>query len=149
MLTPLADIWDDLPGRGLGAVIGLVIGAVIAWAIARYRRMRERQRILRGDARDTVVIHQHILERPADGGAPVLRIRALGQGELRHVVPNTHLATILRDRAEAVTTHDTLISMAGAEGSYLLETLTGFVCDRVSNVPFEHDLYVMAPCCEP
>jgi hypothetical protein len=39
--------------------------------------------------------------------------------------------------------------MVGAEGSYLLETLTNFVCDRVGNQPFEHDLYVMAPCCEP
>ena len=48
-----------------------------------------------------------------------------------------------------VTQRDTLISMEGAEGSYLLETLTNFVCDRVANAPFEHDLYVMAPCCEP
>ena len=39
--------------------------------------------------------------------------------------------------------------MEGAEGSFLLETLTGFVCDRVANAPFEHDLFVMAPCCEP
>jgi len=23
------------------------------------------------------------------------------------------------------------------------------VCDRVANAPFEHDLFVMAPCCEP
>lgn len=30
-----------------------------------------------------------------------------------------------------------------------METLTGFVCDRTANAPFEHDLYVMAPCCEP
>jgi hypothetical protein len=39
--------------------------------------------------------------------------------------------------------------MTGAEGSYLLETLTGFVCDRTANASFEHDLYVLAPCCEP
>jgi hypothetical protein len=39
--------------------------------------------------------------------------------------------------------------MEGAEGSYLLETLTDFVCQHASNAPFEHDLYVMAPCCEP
>jgi hypothetical protein len=39
--------------------------------------------------------------------------------------------------------------MEGAQGSYLLETLTNFLCDRVANAPFEHDLYVMAPCCEP
>jgi hypothetical protein len=150
MLTPLvADIWDDVPGRGLGALIGLVLGALIAAVIARWRRMRERQRILRGDARDTVTINHHVVERPPGDGAPVLRIRALGQAELRHVVPNVHLAAILRHRAEAVTTEDTLISMEGAEGSYLLETLTGFVCDRTANAPFDHDLYVMAPCCEP
>src|SRR5262245_26452431 len=111
--------------------------------------MRERRRILLGDARDTVVINQHLLDRPPGGGPPVLRIRALGQGQLRHVVPNGHLAIILRERAEAVTAHDTLISMEGAEGSYLLETLTGFVCDRVANAPFDHELFVMAPCCEP
>jgi hypothetical protein len=145
----MADIWDELPGRGFSALIGLVLGALIAWAIARWRRMRERHRILRGDARDTVVINQHLVEYPPGDEAPVLRVRALGQGELRHVVPNGHLASILRRRAEEVTTHNTLISMEGAEGSYLLETLTGFVCDRVANAPFEHDLYVMAPCCEP
>src|SRR5262249_57207485 len=87
MHTLLADIWDDLPGRGLGAVIGLILGALIAWGIARWRRMRERRRILHGDARDTVVINQHLLDRPPGGGPPVLRIRALGQGQLRHVVP--------------------------------------------------------------
>jgi hypothetical protein len=27
--------------------------------------------------------------------------------------------------------------------------MTYFVCDRVANSPFDHDLYVMAPCCEP
>jgi hypothetical protein len=39
--------------------------------------------------------------------------------------------------------------MDGAEGSFLLETLTGFVCDRIGSLAFEHDLHVMAPCCEP
>jgi hypothetical protein len=39
--------------------------------------------------------------------------------------------------------------MDGAEGSFLLETLTNFIGDRVGNAPFEHDLYAMAPCCEP
>jgi hypothetical protein len=39
--------------------------------------------------------------------------------------------------------------MEGSAGSFLLETLTGFVGDRVGNRDFEHDLYVMAPCCEP
>src|SRR5262249_22023385 len=101
------------------------------------------------DARDTVVIHQHIVE-PGEGGLPAtLRIRTLGQQELSHVVPNGHLAAVLQRRAAHVTAEDPLICMEGAEGSYLLETLTNFVCDRVANAPFAHDVYVMAPCCEP
>src|SRR4029079_12909471 len=116
-------------------------------------RYRQRQRVLRGDARDTVVINHHLVET-ADGpnGAKVpavLRVRSLGQGEAGRVVPNGHLAAELLRRAFRVTERDTLISMEGAEGYYLLETLTNFVCDRVANSPFDHDLYVMAPCCEP
>ena len=85
----------------------------------------------------------------ARGGVPTaVRIRAVGQSEAR-VVPNGHLAAVLLRRAFHVSPRDTLISMEGAEGSYLLETLTNFVCDRVANGPFDHDLYVMAPCCEP
>jgi hypothetical protein len=139
--------FEELGGRALPPLIGLVAGGVIAWVFAHWRRLRERRRILRGDARDTVVIHHHLLQR--DNEAAVLRIRSLGQGELRHVVPNGHLASIFRARAEAITDRDTLISMEGAEGSYLLEMLTGFVCDRTANAGFDHDLYVMAPCCEP
>src|SRR6202007_2416960 len=74
-----------------------------------------------------------------------LRIRSLGQAEVSQVVPNGYLAGELLGRAFRVTPRDTLISMEGAQGSYLLETLTNFLCDRVANSPFEHDLYVMAP----
>ena len=148
-------IVNELTGRGLGVVIGLAIGTLIAGVIARWRRHQERQSILRGDARDTVVIQHHLVEPgpPTEpGGAPtvgVLRIRSVGQAELNRVVPNGHLEAVFLRRAFAVTTRDTLISMVGAEGSYLLETLTNFVGDRVANGPFDHDLYVMAPCCEP
>lgn len=151
----LEKLLDELPGRGAGVLVGLVAGGVIAGVVARWRRHRERMCVLRGDARDTVVIHHHLVEAgpPAEPGGPptadVLRIRTVGQSELSRVVPNGHLANVLLDRAFAVTTHDTLISMAGAEGSFLLETLTNFVCDRAANGPFDHDLYVMAPCCEP
>jgi hypothetical protein len=143
---------DKLHDRGASVLLGLALGALVTGLIAWWRRRRERSRILLGDARDTVVIEQHIIEK-VDGadGNPVrtLRIRSLGQGELQHVVPNSHLAGEFSHRAFRVTSRDTLISMAGAEGSYLLETLTNFVCDRVANEPFEHDLFVMAPCCEP
>jgi hypothetical protein len=145
---PIIDwIVDKLSGHGANVLIGLVIGAVVTWLIARWRRIQERRKILQGDARDTVVIEHHIIE--TDSGRPArLRIRCLGQAELRNVVPNGHLAGELRHRAFQVTPLDTLISMEGAEGSFLLETLTGFVCDRTGSPPFDHDLFVLAPCCE-
>lgn len=151
-----AAIWDELGVKGVSVLLGLIVGSAITWLLARWKRISERRSVLRGDARDTVVIAYHVVEseQSADGhGAKrvprVLRIRSLGQGQLNQVIPNGHLASVLHDRAHAVTPRDTLISMAGAEGSYLLETLTNFVCDHVANEPFEHDLYVMAPCCEP
>jgi hypothetical protein len=158
----LADILEDtgreLSWRGASVLVGLVLGGLIAGLFSLWRRRRERRRIERGDARDTVVIEHHIVEAveetDPDTGRPrkrpaAMRIRALGQSELCRVVPNGHLAAELLHRAFCVTPTDTLISMEGAEGSFMLETLTGFVCDRTANAPFAHDLYVMAPCCEP
>ncbi len=152
----LQGLLNELSGRGAAALLGVTAGALGAWLLARWRRAQDRRRILSGDARETVVINHHLVETvevPTPNGTKkvptVLRIRTLGQGELAHVVPNRHLAAHLLERARQVTAHDTLISMHDAEGSYLLETLTSFVCDRAGNGPFEHDLYVMAPCCEP
>jgi hypothetical protein len=149
----LADFFEQIGGHGTGALAGLILGSVVTWLLARWRRHQERQSILRGDARDTVVIAHHLLETATGPGenqaAATLRIRSLGQAELLRVVPNGHLASELLYRARQVTPRDSLISMEGAEGSFLLETLTNFVGDRVANGPFAHDLYVMAPCCEP
>jgi len=149
----------ELGGRGAAALVAFLLGGLLSWALGRLRRLREKQSILRGDARNTVVIEHHIVERaevpdPERPGqtrrAPsALRVRALGQSELNRVVPNGHLAAELETRARNATTRQTLISMEGAEGSFLLETLSAFVGDRVGNQGFDHDLYVMAPCCEP
>jgi hypothetical protein len=146
------DFLHELQGRGFSVLLGLLIGGLITWFFARWRRFRQRQSVLCGDARDTVVLNLHVVESaetPAGRVPTALRIRSLGQAEIHRVVPNDHLASILSKRAFAVTPRDTLISMEGAEGSFLLETLTNFVCDRVANGAFAHDLYVMAPCCEP
>jgi len=148
-----ANFFEELTGRGFGVVLGILIGGILTWIFARWKRYRDRLSILTGDARDTVVITQHLVETAAGADGTrvptTLRLRSLGQEQVDAVVPNGHLAAELLRRAFRVTQHDTLISMEGAEGSYLLETLTNFVCDRVANAPFEHDLYVMAPCCEP
>lgn len=151
-------LWHEVGSRGISVCLGIIAGTCITAVVARWRRHRERMCILRGDARDTVVINHHVIETHEEaiipGEPPVtrpksMRLRCLGQSEVSRVVPNGHLASILLKRAFAVTNRHTLISMDGAEGSYLLETLTNFVCDRVSNGPFPHGLYVMAPCCEP
>jgi hypothetical protein len=149
----------ELGGRGAATLLAFLLGGFASWALGRWRRRRQRLSILRGDARDTVVIQHHIVEvaEAPDPEHPgrmrkvpsALRVRALGQSELSRVVPNGHLAAEFLARAWKVTARQTLISMVGAEGSFLLETLTGFVGDRVGNQEFEHDLYVMAPCCEP
>jgi hypothetical protein len=153
-----ASFLDDIGVKIALAFTGLICGGLMTWLLERWKRRKERLSILKGDARDTVVIHQHIVETGSvtvAGSATAarapksLRVRTLGQSELYRVVPNGHLARELLRRAFQVTSRDTLISMEGARGSYLLETLTNFVCDRVGNEPFEHDLYVMAPCCEP
>lgn len=152
------DIWHEVGSRGVGVCLGLIAGTTITAIVARWKRHQERVSILRGDARDTVVISHHVIETHQEplipGEAPIerpktMRIRSLGQSELSRVVPNGHLASVLMKRALEVTPSHTMISMEGEEGSYLLETLTNFVCDRVANAPFAHGLYVMAPCCEP
>jgi hypothetical protein len=149
----------EFSGRGIEALVAFLLGGIVSWGLGRWRRMRQRRSILRGDARDTVVIEYHIVETaeatdPEHPGQSrtvpsAMRIRTLGQSEMSRVIPNGHLAAEFSNRAWRVTPRQTLISMEGAEGSYLLETLTGFVGDRVGNQGFEHDLYVMAPCCEP
>lgn len=149
----------ELGGRGMAAVIAFLLGGLASWGIGRWRLLRQKQSVLRGDARDTVVIEQQIVERaelpdPEHPGRTrsvpsALRIRVLGQSRLTDVVPNGHLAAEFLARAWNVTPSQTLISMAGPEGSFLLETLTGFVGDRVGSQMFDHDSYVMAPCCEP
>src|SRR5262249_39406647 len=129
----------EFGGKGFSVLLGLILGGLLAWLAGHWRRYKQRQSVIQGDARDTVGIHHHLIERtaaPNGSSTTILRVRTLGQSELDRVVPNGHLAAVLLQRAFAVTPRDTLISMEGAEGSFLLETLTNFVCDRTKNAPF-------------
>jgi hypothetical protein len=119
----LMNLLHEVSGKSLGVLVGMLLGSLATALVARRRRMKERQLIMVGDARDTVVIHHHIVESShmidssgAKCTVKVLRIRTLGQSELNRVVPNGHLAGILLQRAHEVIPQDTLISMAGAEG---------------------------------
>jgi len=144
---------DELPNRFVGIGIGLGFGWLFGWLVARYQRRKDRLTILAGNARDSVVVDLHLVEKEMrpDGTAPPksLRIRSLAQAQLRQVVPNRHLSAILLKRAGSATAARPLIGMDGAQGSFLLESLMNFVGDRLGNAPFDHHLYVMAPCCEP
>ena len=109
----LDNLIQELGTRGIGVLLGLILGSLITGLIAYWRRIRERRRILLGDARDTVVIHQHLIDSAevTDGAgrarAPTtMRIRCVGQGQVRYVVPNGHLASVLLHRARAVTSRD-------------------------------------------
>lgn len=150
-----ATLPEELGNRAAGTVLALLIGGAAGWCYARWKRRREKRSVFTGDARDTVSIQHHLIETVADAAMPagqrvsVLRVRTLGQAQLETVVPNSHLASVLWTRAARVSATMPLISMVGAEGSFLLETLSGFCGDRLGQAGFEHDLYVMAPCCEP
>src|SRR5262245_31581426 len=117
---------DEVSGRSLGAIAGFIVGSGLTWMVARWRRYRAKRSIFRGDARDTVIIAQHLVESEERAGpegksvrvAKTLRIRSVGQAQLDRLVPNNHLAAVFLRRAWRVTSHDTLISMEGAEGSY-------------------------------
>jgi hypothetical protein len=147
------DFYFDFAGRTAATIVGVVFGAMAAWFLGRWKRHREHKHILTGNAHDTVVVEHHLVERTVDSQGRekplALRIRSLGQAQINHVIPNGYLAAELVGRALAVTPRHTLISMEGAEGSYLLETLMNFVCDRVHSWGFDREQYVMAPCCEP
>ena len=53
---------EELGGRGIGVLLGLVLGTLITGLIAYWRRHLEKRRILLGDARDTVGIHHHLVD---------------------------------------------------------------------------------------
>ena len=61
-LKMLTSLLHEASGRTLGVLVGMMAGSLITAIIAQRRRLRERRRILEGDARDTVVIHQHVIE---------------------------------------------------------------------------------------
>jgi hypothetical protein len=98
-------MWDvftrELVGRGTASFVAFVLGWVSGRLMVRWRRMRQRRLILKGDARDSVVIEHHTVEA-ASGPDPenpgrtrpvrdILRIRMLGKDELGRVIPNGHL----------------------------------------------------------
>jgi hypothetical protein len=138
----------DLESRLFGILLGLSVGTLVAWLTARWRLARAKRSLLAGNADDLLVIELQLVERHANGTIRFRR-RYLGQQPVAGVIANPHLALEFRKRAGQASKSGELIAMDGAAGSYLLECMAGFVGDRVGNAPFDHAVYVMAPCRDP
>jgi hypothetical protein len=64
-----AEILLELRGRGAGVVVGMLLGMLFTAIVAVLKRRAERRNVMLGDARDTVVIAQHIVETDERGAA--------------------------------------------------------------------------------
>jgi len=125
-----------------------LLGLVIGWLLGRWRRYRQLRRVTGGDAREVMAVEQILVKEQGDGRV-TMRIRSCGAAPLHSVLPNPVAHDAFLQRAEATMSTDPLISMKDAIGSYLLYLLTPWVCGMCRGGPFPHDVWVMAPVCEP
>jgi hypothetical protein len=126
------------------ALFGLIVG----WLLGRWRRYRQLRRISGGDARELLAVEQTLVKEHADGRV-TMRIRAHGAAPLQSVMPNPVAHDTFLERALATTPTAPLLSLKDALGSYLLYLLTPWVCGVTRSGALPHDVWVMAPVCEP
>jgi len=125
-----------------------LLGLIIGWILGRWRRYRQMRRVYGGDAREVVAIEQILIKEQADGRV-TMRIRSVGSAHMQTVLPNQVAHDALLKRAKATTTLNPLIDLKDQMGSYLLYLLTPWVCGMTRQGAFAHDMWVMAPVCEP
>ena len=134
--------------RVVEAICLVVLGAVGSWIAGYYRRWRAQQKINQGDARlDQITIEQIIFQRAH--GAVHMRIRSCGCGPFDRVLQNVQARAIFGNRIESTTLENSIISMDGREGSFLLHQLQHWVCGLLGQLPFPHEIWLMAPVSEP
>jgi len=125
-----------------------ILGVLLGWLLGWWRRYRLVRQILSGSDREMIAIEQILIKDRPDG-TTTMRIRACGSAPLRTVLINPVAHDAFMARAQATTPTNTLISMTDRMGSYLLYLLTPWVCGMTRQGPFRHDLWAMAPVCEP
>ena len=125
-----------------------LLGVVVGWLLGWWRRHRLLRQITSGSAREVVSIEQTLI-RDQPGGPTTLRIRALGAVPARQILVNPVAHDAFLARAGATTPTDPLVDLKDPMGSYLLYLLTPWVCGMARGGRFPHDVWVMAPVCEP
>jgi len=144
----MEDLMEWLKLHFVQGLLLTLLGLVIGWLLGRWRHYRQLQRMAVGDAREVMAVEQILVTEQRDGRV-TMRIRSCGAAPLATVLPNPAAHDTFLTRAQATLSTDPLISMKDAIGSYLLYLLTPWVCGMCRGGPFPHDVWVMAPVCEP
>ncbi len=131
--------------QGLGLMI---VGLTAGWLLGYWRRHRLMKQVRGGDIRELLTAEQ-ILIREHAGGPTTLRIRSLGAAPLSQVLLNPVAHDTFLRRISGTKQSNPLIDMSDQLGSYLLHLLQPWVCGLARNGPFAHDVWIMAPVCEP
>ena len=133
--------------RILASLLLVVVGGFLGWVGHRWRHFRSQQQIMQGDAREVATIEKVILERDQAGRID-LRIRTCGRDPVEQIFPNPAAREEFHTRSMQTTSTQPLVNKEGKMGSYLLQELAIWVCDKVGEEPFPHDVWIMASVCE-
>lgn len=131
--------------QGLGLML---VGLTTGWLLGHWRRRRLLKQMRGGDIRELLTAEQ-VLIRDLDDGRTTLRIRSLGAAPLTQVLLNPIAHETFLQRAGSTKTTNPLLNMTDQLGSYLLHLLQPWVCGLARSGPFAHDIWIMAPVCEP
>jgi hypothetical protein len=143
----LLDLLSKHP-QVISGIVFTLVGVIVGWFLGYWRRHRMKKQVAGGDIRELLIIEQILVKEQSDGRT-TLRIRSLGSAPLTTVLTNpvAHDAFVRRSKATKPT--NTLIDMQDKTGSYLLHLLQPWVCGMARIGPYAHDLWIMAPVCEP
>lgn len=126
----------------------MVLGVVLGWLLGRWRRHRLKRQVSGGDMRELIAIEQ-ILVREQPDGRTTMRIRSCGSAPVQFVLTNPVALEEFERRARATRPANPLMDMSDKFGSFLLHLLQPWVCGSTYGSAFPHDIWVMAPVCEP
>lgn len=126
----------------------MLLGLLAGWVLGYWRRHRMMKQVRGGDIRELLAVEK-VLVRETPGGSATLRIRSLGAATVTQVLFNPVAHDAFLKRTRATTPANPLLDMSDQMGSYLLHLLQPWVCGLARTGAFKHDVWIMAPVCEP